>query len=130
MFLLIYQCPLHVPFQMFLLLLPRIVLDNNIADQFIALSEDVTPSLPEPLRSPPYTTPRPVFPDIPIPPPGNDIELDIRQQLLETPDTFDLPQTSSDYPTLPSAFEALIKVGQELKLARKQIIISRKFQTC
>ena len=92
---------------------PRIVLDNNIADQLIALSEDVTHSLPEPLRSPPYTTPRPVLPDIPIHPPDNDIELDLRQQLLETPDTFDLPQTSSDYPTLQSVFEALIKVDQE-----------------
>jgi hypothetical protein len=58
---------------------PRIALDN-IADQLIALSEDVMPSLPEPLRSPPYITPRPVLPDIPIPPPDNDIELDLRHQ--------------------------------------------------
>jgi hypothetical protein len=35
---------------------PRIILDNNIADQLIALSEDFTTSLPEPLRSPPYTS--------------------------------------------------------------------------
>jgi hypothetical protein len=54
-----------------------------------------------------------ILPDIPIPPPDNDIELDLRQQLLETPDTLDLPQTSSDYPTLQSGIEALIKVGQE-----------------
>jgi len=100
---------------------PRIVLDNNIADQLIALSEDVTPSLPEPLRSPPYTTPRPVLPDIPIPPPDNDTELDLRQQLLETPDTFDLPQISSDYPTLPSVFEALIKACQETNIYLKEI---------
>lgn len=52
---------------------PRIVMDNNIADQLIALSEDFTPSLPEPLRSLLYTTPRPVLPDIPIPPLDNDI---------------------------------------------------------
>ena len=77
---------------------PRIVLDN-IADQLIALPEDVMHSLPEPLRSPPYITPRPVLPDIPIPPPDNDIELDLRHQLLETSENFDLPQTSSDYPT-------------------------------
>ena len=96
---------------------PRIVLDNNIADQLIALSEDATPSLPEPLRSPPYTTQRPVLPNIPIPPPDNDIKLDLRQQLLETPDTFDLPQTSSDYPTYHQFLKRL------LKLARKQSCI-------
>jgi hypothetical protein len=100
---------------------PRIVLDNNIADQLIDLSEDATPSLPEPLRSPPYTTPRPVLPDIPIPPPDNDIELDLRHQLLETSDNFDLPQTSSDYPTLPSVLEVLIKVGQKTNNYLKEI---------
>jgi hypothetical protein len=97
---------------------PRIVLDN-IADQLIALSEDVTPSLPEPLRSPPYITPRPVLPDIPIPPPDNDIELDLRHQLLETSENFDLPQTSSDYPT--SVLEVLIKVGQKTNNYLKEI---------
>jgi hypothetical protein len=50
-----------------------------------------------------------VLPDIPIPPPDNDIELDLRHQLLETSENLDLPQTSSDYPT--SVLEVLIKVG-------------------
>jgi hypothetical protein len=97
---------------------PRIALDN-IADQLIALSEDVMPSLPEPLRSPPYITPRPVLPDIPIPPPDNDIELDLRHQLLETSENFDLQQTSSDYPT--SVLEVLIKVGQKTNNYLKEI---------
>jgi hypothetical protein len=52
-----------------------------------------------------------VLPDIPIPPPDNDIELDLRHQLLETSENFDLQQTSSDYPT--SVLEVLIKVGQK-----------------
>jgi hypothetical protein len=67
------------------------------------------------------TTPRPVLPDIPIPPPDNDIELDLRHQLLETSDNFDLPQTSSDYPTLPSVLEVLIKVGQKTNNYLKEI---------
>jgi hypothetical protein len=62
-----------------------------------------------------------VLPDIPITPPYNTIELELRHQLLETSDTFDLPQTSSDYPTLPSVLEVLIKVGQETNNYLKEI---------
>jgi hypothetical protein len=60
-----------------------------------------------------------VLPDIPIPPPDNDIELDLRHQLLETSENFDLPQTSSDNPT--SVLEVLIKVEQKTNNYLKEI---------
>lgn len=52
----------------------RIVLDNNLVDDIISWT-GTSPSLldlPEPLRSPPCTVPKPVLPDISLPPPAQE----------------------------------------------------------
>ena len=84
----------------------RIIVDTNIADSIISLSENM--ERPLPLRSPPCTVPRPILPDIVLPNTDDNIIEDILPQLLEN-DTL----TDEQYPTLQSAFSALIEVMKE-----------------
>ena len=99
------------------------LLDDELTEQLLA-SNDVHP-LPTPLQSPVPTIPRPVLPDIPLPPPQDDVEEDITSQLLGTTET----EQDSEYPTLNSAVVAMIDLMKTNNENQVQILKQMQKQT-
>lgn len=94
----------------------------DFCDNIISMSDPVI-EMPEPLRSPPCTVPRPSLPDIVLPPPEENI---LSQLLPDTSDTIDAPDSSQ------SSLETLVNLITEQNSLMKDMIkaINRNTDQC
>ena len=91
------------------------VVSVDLATSVATHVPEPAPPTPSPLRSPVIKIPRPTLPDIPFPPPNNDIVDDITSELLgeSAPSNPNPSVDSTEYPSIQSAFEALLACNRE-----------------